>query len=263
MAYKNMVSVRVCGKTMTLSGNESVEYITKVANYIEEKAEELRNSESSKTLSPNLVSVLTSINIADDYFKEITKNQNLMAELEDAKKEIPTEPVVAKTVADNLRALLDGIKAESAKLKEDNQKLRAELEKVTKENEELIEKFKNSEVSVIDLKDEMKRKVAVIDQLSVLVQNRPFINKEEKVPESAEQQVEPSENYDKQESLAAESEQEQGKNSGKNMDTEKEMHIDESLSEDVSEVEKLGKTETQKQYSKKDKKKHHKYPHRR
>mgnify|MGYP000193479520 CR=1 FL=1 len=87
MGYKNNVSVRVCGKTMTLTGNESVEYMTKVANYIEEKAEEIRRSDSSRTLNPNLISVLTSLNIADDYFKMKEKRDALEQQLAKLKEE--------------------------------------------------------------------------------------------------------------------------------------------------------------------------------
>ena len=79
MAYKNKVSLRVCGRNMTLAGNESVEYMTKVANYIEDKASELRNSPASKNLSPQMISVLTSINIADDYYKQLEANEKLKA----------------------------------------------------------------------------------------------------------------------------------------------------------------------------------------
>ncbi|MGE4213631.1 MAG: cell division protein ZapA [Anaerotignaceae bacterium] len=267
MAYKNMVSVRVCGKTMTLSGNESVEYITKVANYIEDKAEELRSSESSRNLSPNLVSVLTSINIADDYFKEITKNQTLLAELAAAKKDIPTEPVVAKTVADNLRALLDGIKAEGAKLREENQTIKTELEKITSVKNELDAKLKNSEDSVSDLKEELKRKVAVIDQLTLLVQNRTFANAEEKVT-VVEQEMAQELEQEKVMPTAIENKTDEVKvDEAKNED---EALIEKSLPSDGAAVaqstlaqSQTQKTENYKQISKKDEKKRHKHPHRR
>lgn len=258
MAYKNMVSVRVCGKTMTLSGNESVEYITKVANYIENKAEELRSSESSKNLSPNLVSVLTSINIADDYFKEITKNQTLLVELADAKKDIPTEPVVAKTVADNLRALLDGIKAEGVKLREENQKLKTELEKITNDKTELNENLKHNENLVNDLKEEMKRKVAVIDQLTMLVQSRNFSNAEEKDAEVTE---EPVQELEKQPEIA--DAPKDNENELLAVKDEEVMLIEKSSSEEnVAKVE-VQKFEKYKQINKKEEKKHHKRPHRR
>ncbi|MEA5084642.1 MAG: cell division protein ZapA [Lachnospiraceae bacterium] len=263
MAYKNMVSVRVCGKTMTLSGNESVEYITKVANYIEDKAEELRSSESSKNLSPNLVSVLTSINIADDYFKEITKNQTLMAELAAVKKEIPTEPVVAKTVADNLRALLDGIKAEGAKLKEENQTLKAELEKIAGHKNELDEKLKNNENLVNDLNEELKRKVAVIDQLTLLVQSRTFTNTEEKATEIVTGKNEESEKEIDNMVMPVEMTNDIGEEKIDETKNEEEA-VTESLKNDAAvKQSQMQKSENYKQFSKKDEKRRHKHPHRR
>lgn len=267
MAYKNMVSVRVCGKTMTLSGNESVEYITKVANYIEDKAEELRSSESSKNLSPNLVSVLTSINIADDYFKEITKNQTLTAELAVAKKEIPTEPVVAKTVADNLRALLDGIKAEGAKLREENQKLKTELEETIRYKNEFEEKLKKSETLVNDLTEDLKRKVAVIDQLSLLVQNRNFPIAEEKKIEAVREKTVELKQEIEEKVITTETENnivavEIGETKKEEIPSEV-PSIEESQENDgITQQSQIQKAESYKQFSKNEKKRH-KHPHRR
>ncbi len=130
MAYKNMVSVKVCGKTMTLTGNESVEYITKVANYIEDKSAMIRGSENSKNLSPTMVSVLTSINIADDYFKALE-------EIEKLKGQLPAEitgkngTFITKAAAEEISSL----KAENEKVKAENEALKAEGEKVKAENE--------------------------------------------------------------------------------------------------------------------------------
>lgn len=264
MAYKNMVSVRVCGKTMTLSGNESVEYITKVANYIEDKAEELRNSESSRNLSPNLVSVLTSINIADDYFKEITKNQTLTAELAAAKKEIPTEPVVAKTVADNLRALLDGIKVESAKLREENQKLKTELEETTRYKNEIDEKLKKSENLVSNLTEDLKRKVAVIDQLSLLVQSRNFASTEDKKIEVMKEKHEELEEKTDEKVISAEIEEKTETIKNDETKNEEVSSIEETLQkEGIAQQSQMQKVGNYKQFSKKDDKKHHKFPHKR
>ncbi|HCT64983.1 MAG TPA: hypothetical protein DIC60_06960 [Lachnospiraceae bacterium] len=257
MAYKNMVSVRVCGKEMTLSGNESVEYITKVANYIENKAEELRGSESSKNLSPNLVSVLTSINIADDYFKEIIKNQELSLELAAAKKSIPTEPVVAKTVSDNLRALLEGIKVECSKLKDENQKLKAELEQVTNERNELDKEQKKIEIIANDLKDELKRKVAVIDQLTLLVQSRTSSHIEEK----AKIVEEPCKELEKETNKVDVPDEKQAEPLEEKNEVENPVGDSSNQENDTVKAE-PPKVEKYKQISKKNLKRHNKYPHR-
>ena len=139
MAYKNMVSVKVCGKTMTLTGNESVEYITKVANYIEDKSAMIRGSENSKNLSPTMVSVLTSINIADDYFKALDEIEKLKGQLP-AQTSGKDGGYVTKATVDEINSLKaenEKIKAENASLKAEGEKVKAENEAVKAENEKL------------------------------------------------------------------------------------------------------------------------------
>ena len=75
---KNKVQVTIEGKTFSLAGEESEIYIKQVANYINDKFSEIRKREEAKGVSSNMISVLTAINIADDYFKEMEKNVVLM-----------------------------------------------------------------------------------------------------------------------------------------------------------------------------------------
>ena len=140
MAYKNMVSVKVCGRTMTLTGNESVEYITRVANYIEEKAAMLRASDNSKNLSATMVSVLTSINIADDYFKAVEEINKLKSQLPVA---LDAEEGVDKAYI--TKAAFDELKS----LKEENEKLKAQAQQHKKDME-------TRELDVSDLEKENK-----------------------------------------------------------------------------------------------------------
>ena len=160
MAYKNNVSVRICGKTMTLSGNESVEYITKVADYIEQKAEELRNSENSKSLNPNLVSVLTSINVADDYFKEIKKNEKAQKEIEELKLSKEELKANSSTLLDKemfekeVNNLKDIIIEKETLLSETT----LDLEKIKEENQEL-------KTRILDLEEDLRRQIAKINHI--------------------------------------------------------------------------------------------------
>ncbi len=87
MVDKNKVEVVIAGKTYTLVGCESEEYIKKVANYINEKMNMIMGADFSKSLNPTMVSVLMSINVADDLFKELEKNTTL----EQEKKELGTK----------------------------------------------------------------------------------------------------------------------------------------------------------------------------
>ena len=148
MAYKNVVSVKVCGRTMTLTGNESVEYITRVANYIEEKAAMLRNSDSSKNLSATMVSVLTSINIADDYFKALE-------EIEELKK----MKGISVSVSNDGQKMVSLEEYEA--VKKQNKKLKADADELTKAVEEKVSELENVnsrlEKEVSELKANMEK----------------------------------------------------------------------------------------------------------
>ena len=77
MAEKNHVQVMIEGKLMTLVGTESPEYMKSVAEYIEEKNKEIRSGENGRR-----------INVADDYFKEKEKNNDLQKQADDLKEQL-------------------------------------------------------------------------------------------------------------------------------------------------------------------------------
>jgi len=151
MSYKNNVSVRICGKTMVLSGNESVEYITKVANYIEQKADALRQSDNSKSLNANLVSVLTSINIADDFFKETAKNKELVKEIEDLK-------------SNTLNS--EGLYGDKKQIHElEIDQLSVELEIVKEERDNLLNEIEALKEKNINLDNELKKQISKVNHI--------------------------------------------------------------------------------------------------
>lgn len=67
---KNRVKISVDGKSFTLVGEETEEHMRQVAAYIDAKMAEIRANAVAVTLDSSLAYVLTSINVADDYFKE-------------------------------------------------------------------------------------------------------------------------------------------------------------------------------------------------
>lgn len=69
MNEKNKIEVLIGGKVYTLVGEETAEYMQRLALYIDNKMDELLKSEASRKLSTNLIAILTSINVADDLFK--------------------------------------------------------------------------------------------------------------------------------------------------------------------------------------------------
>lgn len=122
MSPANNTKVLIGGNVYTLSGEESEEYIQRVALYINNKLDEIQQTENAKQLNTRLLSVLLDINIADDYFKA-KETINELTQLIDSKdKTIETlnkeNESLLKNKADmhdeitKLKTQIDGLKAE-------------------------------------------------------------------------------------------------------------------------------------------------------
>ena len=85
MAAKTDTEVIIGGKVLTLSGNESAEYLQKVAAYINNKLNEYNKMDSFRHQPTDTQNMLMLLNIADDYFK--VKNQQELREQELRAKE--------------------------------------------------------------------------------------------------------------------------------------------------------------------------------
>jgi len=72
---KNNTKVLINGNVYTLSGDESEEYIQRVALYINNKMDEIKHSDNGQLLNTRLLNVLLAINIADELFKERDMNK--------------------------------------------------------------------------------------------------------------------------------------------------------------------------------------------
>lgn len=90
MSPKNNTKVLIGGTVYTLSGEESEEYIQRVALYINNKMDELKQSNNGQMLNSRLLNVLLGINIADDLFKERDDNQIHLDKILDKEQEITT-----------------------------------------------------------------------------------------------------------------------------------------------------------------------------
>ncbi len=88
MASKTDTEVIIGGKVYTLSGNESEEYLQKVASYINNKINEYNKLDAFRKQSLDVQNVLLQLNIADDYFKAKKENSELEDELQAKDKEL-------------------------------------------------------------------------------------------------------------------------------------------------------------------------------
>ena len=91
MSAKNETEVLIGGKTYTLSGYESEEYLQKVALYINGKITDFKKSDVYRRQTADVQATLLELNIADDYFKAKKKASNLEEELERKEKELQEE----------------------------------------------------------------------------------------------------------------------------------------------------------------------------
>ncbi len=112
MAEKTDTQVVIGGKVLTLRGNESEEYLQRVAAYINGKIAEYSKIDSYIRQSSDLQSILLELNIADDYFKakkqlEILQEEldNKDKELYDAKHNLITNQIKMKSMDETLKEL--------------------------------------------------------------------------------------------------------------------------------------------------------------
>lgn len=80
------VKVNILGQTYNIKGDAAPEYIMQLADYVNEKVEEVsRNIASSNSLQ---VAILVSLNIADEYFQMKKINSGIEGAIEDKAREI-------------------------------------------------------------------------------------------------------------------------------------------------------------------------------
>jgi cell division protein ZapA len=88
MSGKTDTEVLIGGKVFTLSGNESEEYLQKVASYINNKINEYAKVDSFTRQPIDTQSILLQLNIADDFFKAKKQVEVLEDELQNKEKEL-------------------------------------------------------------------------------------------------------------------------------------------------------------------------------
>jgi cell division protein ZapA len=80
MEKERYVEIKVFGQTYTVKTDEEEVYIQRVAQYVNEKMEEvLKKTRSVSTMN---VAILTALNIADDLLRERDKREALVKEVE-------------------------------------------------------------------------------------------------------------------------------------------------------------------------------------
>lgn len=70
MDQKNYTEVLIDGIIYTLGGTEDEMYLRRVAAYLNEKIAQMKKLDGFSRLSTDYQTVMTELNLADDYFKE-------------------------------------------------------------------------------------------------------------------------------------------------------------------------------------------------
>ncbi len=123
MSAKTDTEVIIGGKVLTVSGNESAEYLQKVAAYINSKVNEYAKMDSFKRQSVEKQNMLIQLNIADDYFKAKKQiellEQDLKAkdnELYDLKHELIATQIKLDNTAKSLKEANETLNENSKQL---------------------------------------------------------------------------------------------------------------------------------------------------
>ena len=83
MAAKNDIDITIGGKTLTLSGVESEAYLREVASYLNEKLRHFSDDAAYWKLPNDMRNVMLQLNLADDYFKEKSRVEELEAQVQE------------------------------------------------------------------------------------------------------------------------------------------------------------------------------------
>ena len=127
MSAKNETEVVIGGKTLTLSGYESEEYLQRVATYINTKLSDFKKSDYFRRQTIDMQATMIELNIADDYFKAKKIADELESSIEERDKEIydlKHELISAQIKLDSINQEMKQLKSELT----ENQKTIVRLE---------------------------------------------------------------------------------------------------------------------------------------
>ncbi len=119
MNKKNDAQVIINGKNYNIAGYENVEYLHKIADYINKKQAELKAENGNNIINDSERNILMMINIADDYLKLREREEEMSYGYDDRQKEAAD----LKRELVNLRTSLDKLEKENISLKSENVEL--------------------------------------------------------------------------------------------------------------------------------------------
>ncbi len=119
MASVNTSEVTIGGKVFKISGYESKEYLTKLAEYINDKMQEIVEGRGMTRLGFDVVTNLMYLNLADDYFKAKAMCDDISEEIDKKDQEIYNlkhELISANIKLDSQAKEIEALKKELSKV---------------------------------------------------------------------------------------------------------------------------------------------------
>ena len=181
MEDKRQVKVVIDGKKFTVVGNEEETYLKKVADYVNNRLEEIKKMDGFKRLNRDYQLLTIYLNLADDYFKlkqgdvsgaQIEKLENqihqLTYELVDAgleQESLEKEKTTLAFELEKLNSFVDELEKEKKELEEQKQELAERVKTFDTKFRELEQELKEKEQSLSDSEDEQLRLMEENEQL--------------------------------------------------------------------------------------------------
>lgn len=185
MHKKNRVSVRIMGQEYKLVSDEPLDYMQSVANHVDGKMMEI--AKGNKKLNAAMIGVLTSLNIADEYFK-LLEEQSAMGQqglkpsgdfeamhnqLKAMNEELEQRNRDYEKMVHDFEALMDN----SSIYEEELQSLREKMNMISYELNAKEEQLKRSNQTVRDLRKQISEQDCTrneIDELAARRENKDF-----------------------------------------------------------------------------------------
>jgi cell division protein ZapA len=123
MNKKNDAQVIINGKNYNIAGYENVEYLHKIADYINNKQAALKGVNGNNIINDSERNILIMINIADDYLKLKALEEENSANFVDHKKEVEN---LQNTISE-YRNKLEETEKENRLLRKDNLELQRKV----------------------------------------------------------------------------------------------------------------------------------------
>lgn len=166
MNSKNRIIVKIMGHEYTIKSDDTREYMQRVANLVDDRMKDI--SESNKSLSTAMISVLTALNISDDYVKLVDRHKDLSDRFDNPSLEI-------KMLRDELTALkknhhdkvmeFDSFMVEFSKLEKSNKDYEQGFSNLRDKYSELVSKLSYMESEDSRASDELGTKIEEVEDL--------------------------------------------------------------------------------------------------